>query len=223
MDQPKMTLPALTVENQAEPTEQTALQNAKPNSLELRVEKNQQDLIPASEAAIRAELAGVAFQCVNRGTIDDLQAETEIDILVKDLKRYPLEPLQKAVRYHRENSNFFPGLADLMKGLKIHMEPLYREAERLRVFTRKRDEAYVEPPLEVRQAGAAHAREIAAQIEMDGAIADEKLVRGGARRWAARPSPYDPNDKEAFRVSRIRLGCAMPGDIPSGEMEDPSQ
>jgi len=187
-----------------------------------RWEKNETDLAPAGYKAAGRVLSVYAHDLVKAKRMDPADEAHNVKALARDLQEYPLYAIERALQSHKKGNDWWPSLAGLMRYIDPILEPKHREKERLRAdikrFNRQEPE-YVEPPREVRQRGVALAREVMAEIEMEGAIADQKLLRAGRRGWPARPK-RDHNDPEELRRSRIRLGIPMPGDLPEGEQPD---
>lgn len=123
---------------------------------------------------------------ITAGKLDaDRAAELGL-MLSHDLRNYPLDWVDDAIRQHREDSPFWPALSDLMKFIKPKVERHYREAERRKLDEKiAREKAGLPPeePAEIRAAAAQEWREWGrADLEKRGIDAEERMIHPNVRK-----------------------------------------
>lgn len=94
---------------------------------------------------------------VTCGKLKAEQAGEISEILAHDLRNYPMDWVEDAIRQHKEESPFWPSLSDLMKFIRPRVEWQRRASERKRreeeIARYKANEA-PEDPQEIRTAAA---------------------------------------------------------------------
>ena len=132
---------------------------------------------------------------VQSGKMSSSEANSRTETLAHDLRNYPQPLIEGAIQKHREESVFFPELADLMKFMKPRLEHSRRVAEMERKNVPWSPDAQKEPkrkgfeqiaiaaglqdePQEVRTAAVSGWKDGGAERLMDAGIEAERLRIG---------------------------------------------